>query len=372
MRNGATRTTKAFIMVLAFSLIAACSPGLAPPGPGLDPDAAAPGFNGDRLMTEDGLELPYRLWQADSQYAAAGAEGLPQESTSQKPKAVILALHGFNDYSNAFEAAAPYWAAQGISTYAYDQRGFGDSPHRGLWGGTDLMTQDLATAVSSLRAIHPDTPLYVLGVSMGGAVVLAAESRGLLSGADGLILSGPAVWARETMPWYQRFALWLGAHTVPGAKVTGQGLGIQASDNIDMLIALGRDPKVIKETRVGAIYGLVNLMDEALSAAPEVERPALIIYGERDEVIPSNPTLRFWEDLPDQSRGALRLALYRTGWHMLLRDLEAERVWKDIAAWIEKPESPLPSGEDEDALIRLRQLYEGVEDKSADTSDAAS
>jgi hypothetical protein len=31
---------------------------------------------------------------------------------------------------------------------------------------------------------------------------------------------------------------------------------------------------------------------------------------------------------------------------MLLRDLQAEVVWKDIAAWIDRPNLPLPSGAD--------------------------
>ena len=51
-------------------------------------------------------------------------------------RAVILALHGFNDYSNAFEGPGEVWAGHGIATYAYDQRGFGAAPERGLWPGT--------------------------------------------------------------------------------------------------------------------------------------------------------------------------------------------------------------------------------------------
>src|SRR5262249_47536372 len=45
-------------------------------------------------------------------------------------RAVILALHGFNDYSHAFAMPGPLWAEQGIATYAYDQRGFGGTPMR--------------------------------------------------------------------------------------------------------------------------------------------------------------------------------------------------------------------------------------------------
>ena len=59
--------------------------------------------------------------------------------------AVIVGLHGMDDYANAFHMAAPFWAKQGIATYAYDQRGFGRSPRRGVWAGEDLIAEDLRT-----------------------------------------------------------------------------------------------------------------------------------------------------------------------------------------------------------------------------------
>jgi len=38
------------------------------------------------------------------------------------------------------------------------------------------------------------------------------------------------------------------------------------------------------------------------------------------------------------------VALYENGWHMLLRDLQAETVLNDIVAWITDPSAELPSG----------------------------
>jgi hypothetical protein len=34
------------------------------------------------------------------------------------------------------------------------------------------------------------------------------------------------------------------------------------------------------------------------------------------------------------------------GWHMLLRDLQGELVWRDIATWTLDHAAPLPSGEE--------------------------
>jgi len=90
-----------------------------------------------------------------------------------------------------------------------------------------------------------------------------------------------------------------------------------------MLIELGRDPLVIKHTRIGTIYGLANLMDTALEDAGKLRQPALILYGERDEIIPKRPTRLMLERIEGNGNGAVRVALYEGGYHMLLRDLPA-------------------------------------------------
>jgi alpha-beta hydrolase superfamily lysophospholipase len=84
----------------------------------------------------------------------------------------------------------------------------------------------------------------------------------------------------------------------------------------------------------------------------------LLLYGAKDEVIPEGPSLQLWRDLPEAARGRQRRALYEDGWHMLLRDLEAEVVLGDIAHWIADPRAPLPSGAEAKALAQLGEEAE--------------
>jgi alpha-beta hydrolase superfamily lysophospholipase len=259
-------------------------------------------------------------------------------------KAVIVALHGFNDYSNAFAMPGRYLSEHGIALYAYDQRGFGNSPGRGLWAGTDAYVDDLRQFTRLVGRNHPGRPLYILGESMGGAVAIVAMSSERPPVADGIILSAPAVWGRSTMPWYQRALLSISVSTVPSLQLTGESLGILPSDNIEMLRGLGRDPLVIKETRVDAIYGLVNLMDEALSRVDQLNKEVLVLYGEHDQVIPKEPVSLMLKKL--STTGTARVALYEQGYHLLLRDLGAAKPWADIAAWVADRSKPLPSGAD--------------------------
>lgn len=318
-----------WLAALLVILTSACAPVVKPAGPSV----VEPLVNADTIVADDGAALPLHAW-------------LPETA---QPSAVVLGVHGFNDYGRFLEAPAAYLAQRGIATYAYDQRGFGRAAHRGLWPGTETMTRDLNAAVRALRRRHPEAPLYVLGESMGAAVVMVAMAGPNPPHVDGVILVAPAVWGRETMPWYQTAALWTVAHTLPWKTATGRGLGIMPSDNMEMLRAFSRDPLVIKKTRFDSIYGLVNLMDDALEAAPRVNARSLILYGERDELIPAESVELLLARLPDHRRDQRRVAIYRDGYHMLLRDLQGETVWTDVAAWIMDAGASLPSGADSTA-----------------------
>jgi alpha-beta hydrolase superfamily lysophospholipase len=197
------------------------------------------------------------------------------------------------------------------------------------------MAQDLATFVSQIKLIHPDTPLYILGESMGGAVTILTMAGEDPPEVDGLVLAAPAVWSRSEMPLYQRFLLSLAAHTIPWKKVSGQSLDISPSDNIEMLEELGRDPLVIKQTRIDAVYGVVNLMDQAYDSAERLRNRVLLLYGEKDEIIPRDPVFSFYQRLPLRALGQQRMIVYEEGYHMLLRDLQADVVRQDIVEWIE-------------------------------------
>jgi acylglycerol lipase len=310
-------------MLAAF--LGACAPRIQPPGPG----PATPAITADHLVMEDGAMLPLRVWKP------AG-----------EARATILALHGFNDYSKAFEDPAKRWTALGLSIYAYDQRGFGETDYRGIWPGETRMIEDLRIAANLVRQENPGRPLYLLGESMGGAIVMAATAADPPVAADGYILAAPAVWGRDTQGAVQSGALWLAAHTVPWLTLTGEGLNIHPSDNIQMLREMWYDPLVIKGTRVDALWGLTNMMDLASAAAPLADRRSIFLYGSREDVLPDSAVVKALRRLPPIDHGGPSVAVYPNGYHMLLRDLGAEAVLDDIAAWIVDPLAPLPSGSD--------------------------
>jgi acylglycerol lipase len=281
--------------------------------PGIENTGKTDPLEAEVFFTRDGLRLGLRHWEAVN------------------PRAIIIALHGMNDYSRAFAMPAPRWAERGITVYALDQRGFGRSPDAGRWAGADLMRQDLYDIVDVLRVRSPELPIFVLGESMGGAVVMSALQEGPRPNADGYILVAPAVWGWSALPLTHRAALWLAANIFPSWTVTGGGLEITPSDNIEMLRENGRDPLFVKATRTDSVYGLVDLMDEAYRAGGALtDASILFVYGGRDEIIPNEATEAVLQSVPD----SVDVMRYPEGYHMILRDLAAASRWDDVATWL--------------------------------------
>jgi alpha-beta hydrolase superfamily lysophospholipase len=342
MNGCSMRKAYSFLYIALMFMLNGCAP--MPYSPSLN--TQTPLLTDNLFFSDDGVNLALHRW-------------LPKKEI----KAVLIALHGFNDYGNFFDRPGTYLSSKGIVCLAYDQRGFGAAPKRGQWAGTSRYINDLYHFVRLVRQRYSHQPIYLLGESMGGAVIISAMAQLVMPKVDGVILVAPALWARETMPWYQTSLLWALSRTVPWLRLTGESVGVQASDNIPMLREMGRDPLIIKKTSVGAINGLVNLMDNAYFNADKLHGRTLILYGEKDEVIPKQPTYDFIQRFLENGQDNKTVAIYPKGYHMLLRDLEAKIPWHDIEMWINSSYAKLPSGSDRYAVEALKHLLGSVDSK---------
>jgi alpha-beta hydrolase superfamily lysophospholipase len=266
--------------------------------------------------------------------------------TTPEPRHIVLGVHGFNDYSKAFDPLAQHLSAElGATVYAYDQRGFGANPEPGVWSGVDTLLADLRSIAEQLRQRHPGLPLTVVGESMGGALVwvAAAESPGLV--ADQIVLKAPAVWGARSMPWYQRLSLQFMNRVAPDMTFTGRGvqsLGITPTDDVEVSRDFGRDPLFIKATRVSSLAGVTELMGRAQGLSLTPPQRSLVLYGLRDRIIPPSPVCDWLTHLNAVATpsGPLDFVVYPEGWHLLTRQLHTREVLQDMALWLDQGALP--------------------------------
>ena len=288
------------------------------------------------FILDDGARLPYRSW-------------LPK----QPPRAVVLALHGFNDSRDAWDVPASAFTSAGIAIYAPDQAGFGLAPRRGFWPGSQRLVADARAMTAILRRRYPHTRLIVLGESMGGAV-------GLLLGAagdpqvDGYVLISPAVWGGRAMSPAVHLSADIADTFMPWLRLTGQAAHIKASDNLRALIAFSENPLTIHATSMASAAGLIRLMGRAQAACPKfAPEHALILYGGHDQLIPKHAMASCWRMI--QRRDGITLTYYPPDYHLMLLDHERASPVRDIIAFILHPGQPLDSPAPAQATIFLAE-----------------
>ncbi|WP_421730991.1 alpha/beta fold hydrolase [Brevundimonas sp.] len=320
--------------LFALTLSACAAPYIQPP---LTPP---PGFTGPRIeepartgspgafVVQDGARLPFLRWGGASE-----------------PWAVIVALHGMNDHDASFRLAGPWWAERGIVTYAFDQRGFGQAPGRGVWAGEPVMSEDLRTVTALVRARYPHAVVAVVGESMGGSVAAAAFGSDRPPDADRVILLAPGVWGWSSQGPVNSVGLWVAARALGDLALEPPEFAVRdivASDNHLELIRNARDPESILATRFDTLSGLVDLMEVASRGLGLMRAPTLLMYGADDTVV-KKPAMRRALQRAGQPPN-LRTAWYPEGHHLLNRDLQAETVYRDVEAYLRDQSATLPSG----------------------------
>ena len=123
--------------------------------------------------------------------------------------AIIIAIHGYNDYSESFQIPATFFTKYKISTISFDLRGFGMNEDRGSWFPLSVHIDDVTFFVKEIRKNHPKKKIFLLGESMGGAIVSSTVMKNKNLQIDGVILVAPAIWNFSEMNPIKKIFLWV-------------------------------------------------------------------------------------------------------------------------------------------------------------------
>jgi alpha-beta hydrolase superfamily lysophospholipase len=264
----------------------------------------------------DGLSLYYQAW-------------LP---ANQGHRAVLVNLHGLGDHSSLYPTLANHFPARGIALYAFDMRGNGRSPgQRAYLRRWEEYRDDLHAFLNQVRTWEGDLPVFALGHSLGGLVVLdyALQHPDRLTG---VIAAAPP----------------LGKLGVPRVLMAlGRIMSLvcpRFSLNVGMdLSGLARDPAVVQTVLADPLFhrrGTARLSTEVTAAIDRVQAqaanlslPLLILHGSEDRMVPPDGSRRFFSRVRDPDR---EFREYPGAYHGLFADIGYQEVLADTERWIEK------------------------------------
>jgi alpha-beta hydrolase superfamily lysophospholipase len=259
-----------------------------------------------QLVAEDGLGLLLRHWECPA------------------PKARILLIHGIGEHSGRWEHVGDFFAAEGFDVTGFDLRGHGAS------GGdrmdVESFEQYLDDVELVLDHVPADLPRIIYGHSLGG---LIAVSYGVSKREqpDLFVLSAPALAA--DVPIYLRWAARLLSRAAPGLRLANSIKGEQLSRDPAVGEKYFADPLVQTKatTRLGA--ALFSQMDWLHDRYGELSRPALVIHGAEDPLVPpqASAPLAVLDKVDRKLFPGLR--------HETHNEPEQEEVLGFVAAWLD-------------------------------------
>lgn len=263
-----------------------------------------------------GVPLYYQVW-------------LPP---AQRHRAVLVNLHGLGDHSSLYPTLADHFPARGIALYAYDMRGNGRSPGQRAfihdWGE---YRGDLGAFLALVREREEDLPVFVLGNSLGGLVVLDYALQHP-EGLAGVIAASPPLGQLGVPPLLMALGRIM-SRVCP-----------RLSLNVGMdLSGLARDPAVVQTVLADPHFhrrGTARLSTEVTATIERVQAraanlslPLLILHGSDDRMVPPDGSRRFFSRVRHADR---EFREYPGAYHGLFADIGYQEVLADTERWLEK------------------------------------
>lgn len=267
--------------------------------------------------TDDGLKLFEHRW-------------LP---TSVAPKAVLMLVHGVIEHAGRYEKLGETLAAAGIAVCGHDLRGHGRSEgERVYMRSLKLASADLQRYSERMREEFPDTPLFVMGHSMGGAIV----SRWIIERRPdiaGMILSAPAILVgRGALPWFRHVSL-VGNILFPRARLVRLGVSGLSRD-MKVREAFVKDP-LVHHGRFAVRTGveIIRAGRYIRHRFDQVRVPFLALHGTADRATNPRGTERLFEKSPSPDKTFIR---YPEFYHDLIHEPGGDEIIGEIQRWIER------------------------------------
>ena len=295
-----------------------------------------------RFTASDGTQVALRAWMplGDAKAAVVIAHGLAEHGARYGPFADALVDAGYAVYASDH---------RGHGATAGDPEKAGDIGHDG-WNAT---LDDLRRVLEIARAAHPAKPVFFFGHSMGsvlaqrviqtdgdalaGAVLCGTfgsidQLDAILGMADGA--AAGAAGAEKSVLQVQMFS---GFNAPFEPKTTGFEWLSRDEEQVRRYV---EDPycgfPLTNASMATMLHGFADAWRADNEATVKAELPILIIAGERD---PAGAATGSLQGLADRyrARGArdLTVTLYPDDRHEILNELDRERVFADVVAWLD-------------------------------------
>lgn len=268
------------------------------------------------MSTGDGLELFWRGWRPPA------------------PSGVLLLVHGLAEHSGRYGHVGRYAAARGWAAYAFDARAHGRSPGPKVHVRRfEEFLEDVRSMLALVRERHPGLPVFLLGHSQGGLVVLLYALRHP-EGLAGIAVTSPFL---DTHPARRpsaafRLALAVLLRVAPRLLLPSGADPRLVSRDPAVVKAYVEDPLVSRRVSPAWYAALRRAQAEVRGGAARLAVPALVLASPDDGLVDPEAVRRFVAAAPaDKVEASWWPGLS----HELMNEPEREQVLARIDGWLQ-------------------------------------
>ncbi|OYT92456.1 MAG: alpha/beta hydrolase [Burkholderiales bacterium PBB3] len=269
------------------------------------------------FVASDGDNIVIQDWPLEASIALRG---------------VVILVHGLGEHAGRYDHVARRLNAWGFAVRGYDQCGHGESggPRGSLPTDTRLL-DDLADIVDSTRAkMQKDTPLILLGHSMGGLVVARFVSLALRP-VEGLVMSSPAI--DPGLNPVQKLLLAVLPKIWPDLRV-GNGVKPQFISHNPEVVAAYKADRLVHDRISGRLGRFIATAGEKVEAlAPQWTVPTLLLYAGDDRLLNPKGSERFAAAAP---KAVVKAVCFASLYHEIFNELDAEPVFRELKLWLDQ------------------------------------
>lgn len=242
----------------------------------------------------------------------------------ENQKAVVVFVHGLGEHLGRYEYLTKKFNEDGFSIYRFDHRGHGHSAGaRAFYEDYNELIDDVNFVVELAKKENPQSPIYVLGHSMGGYAVSCYGVK-YPERVDGIIMSGGLTRDKAGLI----SSLQKDLNPIMYLPNT---LGSVVSRDPEIVKAYGEDPLVLKEISVGLYYALAKGLNWLKENTPAFKYPVLVLHGGDDRIVSCEDSIEFYDVITSADK---KLKVYDVLFHEILNDPEKDEVISDILSWI--------------------------------------
>lgn len=245
----------------------------------------------------------------------------------------VVVVHGYGDHGGRYQELAEELFARGIATWRLDLRGHG---HSGGARGDVLRHSDYLDDLERLLALargRGAAPLFLLGHSHGGLVVLRHLLATQGAGVEGAILSAPYLQLAFEPPRWKLAAGEILRHVAPSLSIPS---GIEPSmltRDAERLAWTEADPLFFATTTPRWFHQVRRAQAEVRERGGELRLPLLVLLPLADPVVRAKATETFFGTVASSDK---ELIAFPEALHEIFNELPAlrARAIDAVATWV--------------------------------------